>query len=144
MNLRLVPIILLLAGCATQDIGPSTGKARFSEYPQPLFDAFRESCVGPARAFSSSGPNSAECRELMPPPITAAFILEYDGITEDLPRLVIRFQAEPDNESYLVSNDVFINIPQRQGGPRQVPFQDAQLRRQLDVLYINAGGVPEP
>ncbi len=79
----------------------------------------------------------------MPPHITAAFILEYTGVPEDLPRLVIRFRAKPDAGSYLVSNDVFVNVPQRAGGPRQVPFQDARLRRQLDLLYINAGGVPE-
>ena len=132
-----------LAACAPQDVGPGSGKARFTEYPQMLFDAFRETCTGPARDYRSSGPRSAECRALMPPQITAAFILEYDGTTEDLPRLVIRFQAEPDAGTFLVSNDVFVNIPQRRGGPRQVPFQDARLRRQLDTLYLDAGGVPE-
>ncbi|MFY9211794.1 MAG: hypothetical protein WAO69_11750 [Aestuariivita sp.] len=143
MIARILPLILALAACAPQDMGNSSGKARFSEYPQPLFDAFRDSCTGPARAFRSTGPNTAECRELMPPRVTAAFILEYTGITEDLPRLVIRFRAEQDTGSYLVSNDVFVNVPQRSGGPRQVPFVDPQLRRQLDVLYRNAGGVPE-
>ena len=79
----------------------------------------------------------------MPPQITAAFILEYSGVPEDLPRLVIRFRAEPQSDTFLVSNDVFVNVPQRTGGPRQVPFEDRRLRRQLDLLYINAGGVPE-
>ena len=143
MTRLLIPMMLLLAGCAAQDVGPSTGKARFSDYPEPLFQAFEASCTGPARSFSSDGRNMAECRELMPPRITAAFILEYTGVPEELPRLVIRFRAEPDDGSYLVSNDVFINVPQRDGGPRQVPFEDPQLRRQLDLLYINAGGVPE-
>lgn len=143
MTRFLIPMILFLAACAPQDVGPSTGKARFSDYPQPLFDAFQASCTGPARSFTSDGPNLAECRELMPPKITAAFILEYTGMTEDLPRLVIRFRARPDEGSFIVSNDVFVNVPQRDGGPRQVPFEDPQLRRQLDLLYINAGGVPE-
>ena len=143
MHRCLIPAILFLAACAPQDIGPSSGKARFSEYPQSLFDAFRDSCTGPTRAFQSTGRNSAECRELMPPQVTAAFILEYSGVTDDLPRLVIRFQAQPEADTYLVSNDVFVNVPQRSGGPRQVPFQDKRLRQQLDLLYLNAGGVPE-
>ena len=140
----LIPMMLIISACAPQYVGPSSGKARFSDYPQPLFDAFQASCTGPARSYLASGPNAAECRELMPPQITAAFILEYSGMPEDLPRLVIRFRAQPDAGSYLVSNDVFVNVPQRSGGPRQVPFDDPQLRRQLDLLYINAGGVPEP
>lgn len=94
--------------------------------------------------FESSDRNTAQCLELMPPSITAAFILEYTGVPEDLPRLVIRFRAEADQDSYLVRNDVYVNVPQRTGGPRQVPYQDPQLRRQLDLLYIQAGGVPEP
>jgi len=139
----IAPIIVFVAACAPQDVATSTGKARFSDYPQPLFDAFRESCEGPARNYRSSGPNAVECRELMPPRITAAFILEYSGIPEDLPRLVIRFEAQEDAGSYLVSTDVYVNVPQRSGGPRQVPFEDPQLRRQVEILYINAGGVPE-
>ena len=143
MHRCLIPLIVFLAACAPQDIGPSSGKARFSEYPETLFDAFRASCVGPARSFQSEGRNTAECRELMPPEITAAFIIEYTGVPEDLPRLVIRFRAEQDDGTYLVRNDVYVNVPQRTGGPRQVPFQDARLARQLDLLYLNAGGVPE-
>ena len=53
------------------------------------------------------------------------------------------FSAAQDSQSYLVSNEIFVNIPQKSGGPRQVPFRDARLRRQLDALYRNAGGVPE-
>lgn len=136
--------MLFLTACAPQDIEPSSGKARFSEFPEPLFAAFRESCTGPARTFRSSGRNNAECMELMPPYLTAAFILDYTGITEDLPRLVIRFQAEPDAGSFVVQNDLFVNVPQREGAPRQIPFESQNLRRQLDVLYVNAGGVPEP
>jgi len=143
MRRGLIPIMLILAACAPQDIGPSSGKARFSEYPTVLFDSFRAFCTGPTRTFQSTNPNTAECRELMPPRITAAFILEYTGVPEDLPRLVVRFRADPESDTYLVTNDIFINVPQRTGGPRQVPYQDARLRRQLDVLYINAGGVPE-
>lgn len=139
----LILVILFLAACAPQYVGPSSGKARFSEYPETLFDSFRSSCTGPTRTYKASGPNKAECFEFMPPRITAAFILEYTGVPEDLPQLVIRFQAEPQSDSYLVKNDVYVNVPQRSGGPRQVPYDDPKLRRQLDLLYIRAGGVPE-
>ena len=125
-------LILAIAACTPQDIGPASGKARFSEYPAPFFEIFRISCSGPTRTFRSAGRGSAECRELMPPELTAAFILEYSGTPDDLPRLVIRFRARDDGQSYLVSNDVFVNIPQRSGAPRQVPFQDARLRRELE------------
>jgi hypothetical protein len=144
MRRGLIPFILILAACAPQYVGPSSGKARFSEYPAGLFASFSASCTGPARTFRASGPNTAECLEFMPPRITAAFILEYTGVPEDLPRLVIRFQAEPDSDSYLVRNDIYVNVPQRTGAARQVPYDDPKLRRQLDLLYIRAGGVPEP
>lgn len=141
---RFLVIMMALSACAPQYVAPPSGKARFSDYPQPLFDAFRDSCTGPARDFHSPGPNQAECRELMPPRITAAFILEYSGIPEDLPRLVIRFLAQEDAGSYLVSNEIFVNVPQRSGGPRQVPYQDPQLTRQFDIFFANAGGVTIP
>ena len=143
MRCGIIPVILFLTACAPQDVGPSSGKARFSEYPQTLFSAFQASCTGPTRRFARSGSDAVECREFMTPQITAAFILEYSGTPEDLPRLVIRFRAEEDSDSYIVTNDIFVNVPQRYGGPRQVPYQDRRLRQQLDVLYINAGGVPE-
>jgi len=143
MHRCFIPLIVLLAACAPQDIGPSSGKARFSDYPQTLFDAFRASCIGPARDFTAPAPDVVDCRALMPPQITAAFIIEYTGVPEDLPRLVIRFRSDADAGSYLVTNDVYVNVPQRTGGPRQVPFQDPRLRRELDLLYLNAGGTPE-
>ncbi len=143
MRCGMILFILFCAACAQQDVGPSSGKARFSEYPQSLFSAFQDSCTGPTRRFTNSGLNAVECQEFMTPEITAAFILEYSGTPEDLPRLVIRFRAEQDPDGFLVTNDIFVNVPQRSGGPRQIPYQDNQLRRQLDVLYINAGGVPE-
>ena len=57
---------------------------------------------------------------------------------------MIRFRAEDQGASYLVTNDIFVNVPQKTGGPRQVPFDDKRLRRELDTLYLRVGGTPEP
>jgi len=144
MKALIGPLILLLGACTPQDVGPASGKARFSVFPEALFEAVRASCAGPGQDFRLPSPNTAECRELMSPPVTAAFILDYGGTAEALPRMVIRFSAERNAPGYLVRNDIYIDIPQKAGAPRQVPFVDAELRRRLDAFYLSAGGVPEP
>ncbi|TNF64355.1 MAG: hypothetical protein EP307_03010 [Rhodobacteraceae bacterium] len=137
-------LVTALGACAAPEPAPPSGKARFPAYPQMLFDAFRASCEGPARDFATPARNVVECRELMPPEITASVILGYDGTTEDLPRLVIRFRADRDAASYLVTNDVYLNVPQKRGGPRRIPIEDRRLARELQRLYAQAGGVPAP
>ena len=77
---------MFAAGCATQDaVDPATGRARFSEFPEPLYAAFRAACEGPAQSYVRPDRNFAECRELLPPDTTAAIILSYDGMLDDLP-----------------------------------------------------------
>lgn len=143
MRLPLILALLGLAGCATQDVVPSSGKARFTEYPNALIDAFESACEGPAQSFNRPGPDVVECREFLPPKTTAAIILSFDGTPEDLPELVIRFRTQIDEPGYLVQNDVFLHVPQRDGNPLQVRKPDAKLARTLDALYVRAGGVPE-
>jgi hypothetical protein len=132
-----------LIACALTPPEAPSGMARFPGYPQALFDAFRQSCTGPARDFVVTDRNSVECRELMPPDVTASVLLAFDGTLEDLPRLVVRFEAEPQAGSYLVSNEVFVNVPQRQGEAVRLLFTDPRLRRDVAALYARAGGVPE-
>lgn len=137
----LAPIVLL--ACTVPTAEPPSGMARFPEYPQALFDAFRESCTGPARDFVVTDRNSVECRELMPPDLTASVLLAFDGMLEDLPRVVVRFRAEPRPPGYLVSNEVFVNVPQREGDAVRLLFTDPRLRCEVAAFYIRAGGVPE-
>jgi len=132
-----------LGACATQDVAVSSGKARFTEYPDALIDAFETACEGPAQSFSRPAPNLIECREYLPPATTAVIILSFDGPPEALPALVIQFRTIEDAPGYLVENDVFLNVPQKSGVPLQVRRPDPKLSRTLDALYKRAGGVPE-
>ncbi len=136
-------IFALLGACTTQDVGVSSGKARFTEYPDALFAAFRSACGGPAQSFVQPSNDLVECREYLPPETTAAIILSFNGTPEDLPELVIRFRAEESEPGFVVQNDVFLNVPQRGGLPLQVRRPDARLNRTLDALYERAGGIPE-
>lgn len=142
------PFFLLLAvvltGCETQDMVASNAKARFASYPDSLVAALESACEGPAQTFLRPTQDSIECREYLPPEPTAAIILSYDGITTDLPQLVIRFQTRKDAPGFLVENDVYLNVPQKSGAPLHVRQQDPRLNRVVNALYRRSGGVPEP
>lgn len=143
MRLVLTLPLVALAACSTQDVEPSTGKARFSAYPDALFEAFESACGGPAQTFQRPEPDIVECREYLPPEATAALILNFDGTPQDLPELVIRFRAEIAEAGYMVENDVFVSVPQKSGQRLQVRREDRRLMKTLDQLYERAGGVPE-
>ena len=136
---------MLLAACATQDPVSNSGRARFPEFPEPLYAAFRAACEGPAQSYNRPERGFAECRELLPPDTTAAVILSYDGSLEDLPELGIRFTTTEtaDTPGYLVQNDIFLNVPRRNAGELQVRLPDERLSRTISALYRKAGGVPE-
>ena len=140
---RLAPLALVLTACTTQDVAVSSGKARFSEYPDSLIAAFQSACEGPSQTFRRPNPDLVECREYLPPDTTGAIILKYDGTIKDLPELVIQFRTAADGTDYVVQNDVFLNVPQKSGKPLQVREQDVRLSRTLNNLYRRAGGVPE-
>ena len=141
--LKLILPWVVVAACAPQDVVAPSGKARFAEYPESLIEAIQATCTGPAQTFSRPDRNSVECREYLPPEPTAAIILTYDGTPQDLPQLVIRFDTRADAPGYLVENNVFLNVPQKQGKPRRVSQVDGRVNRKLDDLYRRAGGVPE-
>lgn len=143
--MRALPALLFtaLAACATQDIAPASGKARFTAYPDPLVAAFQAACSSPAQKFRRPEPDLIECREYLPPEPTAALILQYGGTPEDLPQLVVRFRTRRDDPGFLVENDVFLNVPQKSGRALQVRQPDSRFNRKLDDLYRRAGGVPE-
>ena len=141
--LCLTACLLVLASCAPQDVAVSSGKARFASYPDTLLAAFETACTGPAQQFSRIDDDLVECREYLPPEPTAALILGYNGTTEDLPQLVIRFRTIANATGYLVENDVFVNVPQKSGDPIHVYQKDSRTLRRLDQLYLRAGGIPE-
>ena len=143
MRLALTLSLVVVTACTTQDIEPPSGKARFADYPDTLFQAFESACGGPAQTFNRPGPDTVECREYLPAEATAALILNFDGTTDNLPELVIQFRAEAADAGYLVENDVFVSVPQKTGQSVQVRREDRALMRTLDELYERAGGVPE-
>jgi len=136
-------ILAVLAACTTQGSETASHSARFPAYPSDLFSAFEQTCIDPAQTFSRPTRHSRECREYMDPETTAAVILKYDGTTEDLPRLVFRFTAQPDEKEYLVTFDAFVNVPQKSGGPVHVVFVDPAVDRHLASMFRTVGGVPE-
>lgn len=148
MRPRPTLILLLLGlvsgGCSTQNVVPDNGKARFASYPDSLISAFQSACSGPAQTFTRPSHDAVECREYLPPEPTAAIILTYDGTPEDLPQLVIRFRTRADSPGYVVENEVFLNVPQKNGDPLHVIQRDARLNRVVGKLYKRAGGTPEP
>jgi len=97
----------------------------------------------PAQKYQRFSRNLAECREYLDPESTAAAILSYDGTTDDLPQLVIRFESWPDGQDYLLRTDTYLNVPQKSGGPIHVIFPSNQYDRSLKHLYRVSGGVPE-
>ncbi len=143
MRPALALILATLAACTPRPEAPSTGKARFASYPDTLFAALEMACSSPAQTFLRPSRDRVECREYLPPEPTAALILTHDGMQEDLPRLVIRFDARADAPGWLVENDVFLNVPRRSAPALELRESDPQLNRTLDALYHRAGGVPE-
>lgn len=143
MRLRHTLLLVGLLGCDTQDIAPTTGAARFPDYPTQLFSVLEQACTEPAQSFLRTGPDHVECREFLPPEATAAIILAHDGTPTDLPRLVIRFRGKNDGDAYLVRNEVFLDVPQRTGAPLRIEQHDPRFARRLDALYRRTGGVPE-
>ncbi|MEY8831267.1 hypothetical protein AB9K34_23080 [Sedimentitalea sp. XS_ASV28] len=137
-------LAVMLGGCAPQDMGATTAKARFATYPDSLISALQSACEGPAQTFARPTRDSIECREYLPPDPTAAIILTYDGVPDDLPQLVIRFQTRKDATGYLVENDVYLNVPQKSGPPLHVYQRDPRLNRVVAALYRRSGGTPTP
>lgn len=141
---RIVPLMLVvLSACAPPVEVESTGLARFASYPDDLFAALEMACSSPAQTFLRPSRNRVECREYLPPEPTAALILNHDGTQEDLPQLVIRFEARADAPGWLVENDVFLNVPRRSSPALELRESDPRVNRTLDALYRRAGGVPE-
>ena len=141
-NYLISGFLAVLAGCATQDIVAGSSKARFGSYPTRLFNAFENACTGPEHTFRKTDGDVYECRELLPPPVTAAAILQYDGYPEDLPELVIRFIATEDVSGFLVNTELFLNVPQKEGAPLKVIPSDPRISRRMARLLEAAGGEP--
>ena len=140
--LRLLPILAITVSCAPQDVPPASSSAQFGEFPKLLFSSFETDCAGPGEDYVKAGQNSVECHELLSPQTTAFLILNYDGYTQDLPRIVTRLSSTKNNLGYRVDANLFFLIPQKNGSTVKVPVEGNALDRDLSDIYIGYGGTP--
>lgn len=142
-RLNLLPIVVLGA-CVTQDVVEFGTKARFATYPKRLFAALEASCADPADTFRRPARDTVECRSYLAPSTTAALIIEFDGTTEKLPQLVLRFEAARETPGYVVNYDAYIDVPQSSGPGVRVSQQGPEVSRRMAEIFTVSGGQPEP
>ena len=139
-------ILLIVAGCTpiNGDADPAAGRvaARFNDRPGDLFEALEATCSKPSDTFVRESADLAQCQSLLPPEPTAAIILNYDGIIEDLPVLVVQFSGHTGPDGYVLENSYFLNVPQRHGPSIQVRQSDWLAERRMRALMRAAGGSP--
>jgi hypothetical protein len=135
--------MLFAAACAPQDVAQTGASARFSAFPETLFQRAESACNQPNETFLRYSREKIECRLLLPPATTAAVILTYDGTLEDLPQAVIRFEARAEASGYIVEIMPYLRVPRRGAAPLHVLSRDQVLVRQMRTLMVQAGGVPE-
>ncbi|MEX0338070.1 MAG: hypothetical protein AB3N11_03425 [Arenibacterium sp.] len=132
--------MLLLTACAPQDVANYQASAEFESFPNRLFQKAEEVCSDPSESFVRVSRDVIECRLLLPPETTAAVILTYDGVVEDLPQAVVRFAARADGDGYVVDILPYLRVPQRDAAPLRVAQADPRLFRQMQSLLLLSGG----
>ena len=79
----------------------------------------------------------------LPPDETAALILQYDGTTENLPQLVVRFDARQDGSDYIVDTYAYAEVPQKSGRVVRLNQMTGKAKRRLEKIYVAAGAAPK-
>ncbi len=136
--------VVFLGACATQDVAQISHRARFAEYPENLLESVESACSEPSDSFSRPDDRTIECRTFLNPQETAVAIMTYEGILDDLPRLVLQFHVEPDEPGYLVQFDSYLNVPQKTGAPLRVFYRNPTVTKTVNKIMRVAGGKPEP
>ncbi len=143
MNLlHLLPVAALIVSCTPQDTSPSSRSAEFPEYPQKLFSAFETDCAGPGNKYVKTDRNTVECRELLPPDMTAYLILNFDGYPQNLPQIVTYLHSSKIQAGYRVDAELFFLVPQKSGKTVKIPVQSEMVNRDFSRLYSEFGGNP--
>ena len=136
--------ILWLSACASPDMGGKSHSARFEEHPAPLFAAFDSACSGPSETLIRIARGTSECRKLLPPPETAALIVEFEGTLDDLPQLILRLGSDPlEGRAVLVTLHAYYTVPRKSGPALRVETRSARITGQIRELLRAAGGVPQ-
>ncbi|PVA08335.1 hypothetical protein [Thalassorhabdomicrobium marinisediminis] len=142
-------VALIVAGCTqgpTSGVAPAPSppaglqRAFFDTYPAGLFELAADVCDGPARTLSRPRRNQVFCAALPDPNAAAALILGYDGTVQDLPTFVTAFSGESTAQGYLVTADLYIRVPQRQGGAVLLRLPDPEVQAEVARVLQAAGG----
>lgn len=75
----------------------------------------------------------------LPPDETAALILQYDGTTDKLPQLVVRFESRQDGTGYIVDTYAYAEVPQKSGRVVRLNQMTGKAKRRLENIYVAAG-----
>lgn len=141
--------VAALSGCETppgpvaiSDKAPQAISAFYSDTPALLFASARNACTGPNEEYIRPAKGVAQCRLLLDPQSTAALILAFDGMIEDLPRLVISLSTAKAPNGHVVSGCAFVMVPQRDGTPLRVAQHDRKIETTLRELLAAVGGQP--
>lgn len=136
--------ILCLPACTPPDMGRQSHSARFDTHPEKLFAVFDSACSGATDTLDTSRAGVSECRKLLPPPETAALIVEFDGTLDDLPQLVLRLSSDRlADGGALVTLDAHYIVPRKTGPALRVETRSARITRTTRNLLRAAGGVPQ-
>lgn len=138
----LIPFVVVISGCAPQDIENDSASARFASYPTVLMNAVEDVCDDPASSFHQPNRNIAECRIYLPPQETAALILHFDGSPERLPQVVMRFEIKQEGGDYIVSAQGYAEVPQKSGAVVRINGMTSSAKRKLQEVYKAAGAKP--
>jgi hypothetical protein len=136
---------LFLFGCVS--VGglqlPVT-KAYYPNTPTELFTAVAEACLESTQRLERPSDSIVECHEALSPDLSAKAILRYDGKPDQLPELIIRFTSTKDATGYLVENQVFISVVQKDGVTKLVPLETPNTSANVARLFKRTGGEPLP
>ncbi len=149
MRTYILGCLALLGACSPQytetRLAPGTpppiNEAVFSDRPDTLHAAFRDSCRGPSETYTALSRDSARCRMIPPPDVAAGLVLRYDGALE-VPHIVIERKTRRVDEGYVVGIEYFATVPQRSGADQRVYLRSDSLDRTISNLFRAFGGTP--
>lgn len=149
MRIALIGLCGLIAACAPQYtetfVTPGTplpvNEARFTDRPELLHMAFRESCQGPADSYKTLGRDRVQCQTVPPPDVAAGLLLRYDGAL-DVPHIVVERQTRQVENGFIVAISYFASVPKRSGNDQRIYLRSRDLDLTIAELFRAFGGEP--
>lgn len=151
MHLKITVLLLSLVACTdlptadvqvARSVALGAQQARYDQFPVLLFEGLAATCDHPGETVIRPSSREIRCESLLPPLETAGLILEFEGNVRDLPQMVLSVVAQHRTDAYLVTSDLYIRVPQIQGGPRLIRVRDPEMQAMLRELFALTGGEP--